>query len=145
MDDDYDDDADVKQTSHHRVAWKDRIGLSLRWKMDLDACSEYYQTDRYPARVECLRNDIININNGPQLQTIVEDYINGELEDWMNKEYIDWWNSNPRDRTDANLVKNIWKDIKYRAYEKIHHFILQMLEDNGFGTYQSTIETDKMQ
>jgi len=141
---DYTDDESKETTTKYRVAWKDRIGLTDVWRKDMLACSETFGTDKYPSRVECFRNDLINIKNGPQFSDLVEKYINEDLGNFYQERFEKWKQENPTDRNDAAIIVNVLKKIKYEAYEKLHHYIVQMLENEGFGTYRSSVEEDEM-
>jgi hypothetical protein len=130
--------------NNYKPAWKDRIGLNDRWRKDLDLCSETYGSLEYIDRVECLRNDLINIKDGPQLVDIVDDYVNGDLDKWKSDGLIFWKNNNPELADDPDLILKVKKEFNLEASKRLHHFILQMLENYGFGMYKISNITDSV-
>jgi len=128
----------TENNKSYRPAWKDRIGLNDRWRRDLDLCSDTFGTAEYIDRVECLRNDLVNIKDGPQLVDIVKEYVKGDLEDYRNGVLDFWKKENPEFISGDDLVLKVKKEINLEASKMLHHFILQLLENNGFGMYQTT-------
>ncbi|MBD3263645.1 MAG: hypothetical protein GF375_00905 [Candidatus Omnitrophica bacterium] len=126
----------------YKPAWKDRIGLNDRWRKDLDLCSETYGTSEYIDRVECLRNDLINIKDGPQLVDTVNEFVDGKLTDWKAGGLTFWKSESPELADDPDLVLKIKKEINLEASKRLHHFILQLLENEGFGMYKSDMKED---
>ena len=128
----------------YHVAWADRIGLSERWRRDMDLCSETYGTKYYPARVEALRLDIINIRNGPKLKDMINDFVSKELSVWKQKSYDSWKEKNPHQARITSNVVRAETEINYEGCKKLHAYIVQLLEDQGFGTYKTRVETDEV-
>jgi len=128
--------------TNYKPAWKDRIGLNDRWRKNLDLCSETYGTGEYIDRVDCLRNDLINIKDGPQLVDIIDEYVEGALSKWKEDGLIFWKEKNQDLADDPDLVLQIKKEINLEASKRLHHFILQLLENEGFGMYKSDMKED---
>lgn len=130
---------------NHHVAWKDRLGLNQQWMRDIEACSVSHGTEDYINQVDRFRNDIINVKNGPQLY----DTINTEWEKNImvdgNNLFNQWVEQHPQDsRIDEERTAAQDKIRAYQA-EKLYHFIIQTLENTGFGFYQSTLVEDEIQ
>jgi len=127
----------TEAAKNYKPAWKDRIGLNDRWRKDLDLCSETYGTPEYIDRVSCLLNDLINIKDGPALVDIVNDYIDNVLDPWKEGGLTFWKKENRELQDDEDLILKVKKEINLEASKRLHHFILQLLENEGFGMYQT--------
>lgn len=134
----------TEEKSHH-VAWKDRLGLNNQWMRDIEACSVSHGTEDYINQVDRFRNDIINIKNGPPLHdTITKKWEEDIVEDG-SRLFNEWIKQHPQDsRIDEERTAAMDKIRAYQA-EKLYHFIIQTLEDTGFGFYQSSITEDEIQ
>jgi hypothetical protein len=128
----------------YHVAWADRIGLTDRWRRDLDLCSETFGTKYYPARVDALRNDIININDGPQLSDMIDEYVNNFLRNWIETTYSNWRTKYPHDAKIREGRLKTEKEISFEAKKRLNKYITQLLEDNGFGTYKTRVIEDEI-
>jgi len=131
-----------KQQQHH-VAWKDRLGLNDQWMRDIQVCSTTHGTTEYVGQVDRFKNDIINIHNGPPLYNIVEHYWNTELTRIGKELFIDWTQHYPHEAKIEEEVKEAQERIRQYQAEKLYHYIVQLLEDKGFGFYQSSIEMEE--
>ena len=124
--------------SHH-VAWADRVGYNKLWFQDIQACSVAFGTEYYPNAVWRLYYDIVNIKKGPQLKDEINDYLKKEFYPQVEKMVVERFKNDPNlnydfERTDAeNLLMP-----EFCSYMK------QLLEDNGFGFYESNIDEDEM-
>ena len=121
----------------HHVAWADRIGLNKVWAKNILDCNENYGTPIYVSSVKCLHNSLINIKNGPQLKTIVDKFVNGDLDKIKEDLFDDWKDQNPTLLSNRGKVQSIKNDISYKSFEMLYNYIVQTLEDNGFGFYES--------
>ena len=126
----------------HHVAWADRIGLNKLWAKDILSCSEAYGSSFYEMKVKCFRNDIINIKNGPQLKTEIDSYVNDVLKKWKDDVLEEWINNNPKEASSTAWIRKIREDINQRACEYLCNFMIQLLEDHGFGFYESNLLSD---
>lgn len=126
------------------VIWADRIGLTDRWRRDLDLCSETYGTPEYINRVDALRNDIINIKDGPSLSNMIDNYIRDDLRVWILEIYNGWKIKNVSESKLQEGRLKTEKEIRFEAKKRLHKFITQLLEDKGFGTYKSKVSEDEI-
>jgi hypothetical protein len=131
-------------SGNHHVAWKDRIGLNKAWMLDVLACSESFGTEGYSNAVKRYRNDLVNIKGGPNLRSIVDEYVKGPLDRWKDAEYRRWVQINPNDSLIPEICKRVEYEIDDHAMERLHTFINQLMEDNGFGFYRSEIPEDEV-
>jgi len=113
--------------SHH-VAWADRIGLNKTWAKAIERIWATYGTKEYPSAVWGFKHIIININNGPQLKTHIDRYIETLREKKYN-ELKPYSNTPAYESEDAILEEEMLPHIA--------NFMVQLLEDNGFGMYKS--------
>lgn len=127
----------------HHVAWKDRLGLNRIWEQNILACCKSFGTDAYIDSVECFRSTLVNVKNGPQLKKNVDDYFNGELKEWQENMLMNWVDSNRSESRIPELLRRTKNEYVIKAYQYLFSFILQTLEDNGFGFYQSSIEMEE--
>jgi len=126
------------EEKNHHVAWKDRLGLNQQWMRDIQACSEAYGTTEYVLRVDRFLNDVVNIKDGPKLyETIMKEYSTNIIT-LGKKLFADWANAHPHESGIEEEMTEKQEEIRMFQAEHLHHFILQTLEDNGFGFYQST-------
>ena len=128
----------------HHVAWADRIGLNKVWAKNILDCNESFGTSSYPNSVQRLHNSLINIRNGPQLKKIVDDYEDKTLEDWKKTVKKEWKDNNPKFLSNHGRLKQLDHDINYRSMKMLYNYIVQTLEDNGFGFYESNLDVDEV-
>lgn len=155
--DDYDDEEDLEDTintiiddnvdnvKNHHVAWKDRIGLNRVWEKDVLVCSETFGTDNYRSSVNRFRNDIININDGPNLRDMINDYVNITLRDWKIEQFDYWASRNKQESIIPEICNKVNNEIEDESCKLLYNYMLQLLEDNGFLFYKSNVEEDEMQ
>jgi len=129
---------DNKVISHH-VAWKDRLGLNRQWIKDIEDCSKAHGTDEYINQVDRFRNDIINIKNGPALHDMINEEWKKIAEEGK-KAFEKWKLNNPQEARIEEEVNEAQHLIRKDQAEKLYHFIIQILELNGFGFYASEYE-----
>ena len=134
----------MTQEPPHHVAWADRIGLNKLWARDILACSETFGTIYYVNTVKRFRNDIININNGPSLKTLVNQYIEDTINPLKEKLMNEWVANYPQLADNESYVTQKQDEIDQTISEYLCNFMIQLLEDNGFGFYESTVEEDVM-
>lgn len=128
----------------HHVAWKDRLGLNKIWEQCILRCCVSYGTNDFIDDVKLLHNTLINIRDGPQLKTIIDDYIKGELREWKDDRYSEWVELNKADARIPELSNKTEKEINMIAHKILLNKMLQTLEDNGFGFYKSKLEEDEI-
>lgn len=113
--------------SHH-VAWADRIGLNKTWAKAIERIWATYGTESFHGAVWGLHIVIVNIEKGPQLKTKINNHIQKLRED-KNKKLELYLDEDEYDSEDEILEKEMLPDIAY--------FMIQLLENNGFGMYKS--------
>lgn len=126
-------DKDVK----HHVVWADRIGLNKLWAKDILSCSETFGTPFYENNVKRFRNDIINIKNGPQLRSNITHYVDSTLEKWKKDSEEEWIVGRPEDAQYDEWLRDTQVIINRQACEHLCNFMIQLLENHGFGFYES--------
>jgi hypothetical protein len=126
-----------KKNTH--VAWADRLGLNKQWMNDIGACSMSHGAEDYINQVDRFRNDIINIKDGPQLYDIINNKWEKDIMVDGNNLFNQWIEQHLQDsRIDEERTAAQDKIRAYQA-EKLYHFIIQTLENTGFGFYKSDI------
>ena len=121
------------QNKSHHVAWADRIGLNKTWAKAIERIWATYGTNDFNNAVWGLRVVLVNIKNGPQLRTLTDDYIKTLFENKNIKleSYVD---------TYAYGSENEILNEEMLPY--LASFMIQLLEDNGFGMYKSEYDGD---
>ena len=132
------------ENSNHHVAWKDRLGLNKQWMLDIQACSMTHGSTDYVNQVDRFLNDIINIKNGPHLYDIIKDEWNNKIAVEGERALEQWKRTHLQESRIEEEVRDAQERIRQNQAERLYHFIIQTLEDNGFGFYQSTIVEDTM-
>jgi len=133
-----------KQDSNHHVAWKDRLGLNQQWMRDIQACSQAHGTEDYVNQVDRFRNDIINIKNGPKLYDIINKRWTDIIAVDGSQSLKQWIQTNPQESRIEEEVTAAQERIRQAQAESLYHYIVQTLEENGFGFYQSDIPEDEI-
>ena len=136
---------DNEKPGGHHVAWADRIGLNKQWGKAIDDCRMGYGTPFYPSKVNGFRILIINIRNGPQLKTMIDNYVDNNIREWKDKTFKRWCVDDPINAQSDGWVRDTKKIIEVKSMEHIFNFMLQLLEDHGFCFYESNIEEDEME
>ena len=137
-------DDEINETNGHHVAWADRIGLNKQWARDIQTCSETFGTNFFPFAVKRFLNNIPNIREGPQLNSIISEYRDKTLSVEFNLMLDDWKIKYPDLAINQDYVDQKSDEISMYISEKLYHYIIQTLEDNGFGFYASNVEEDEM-
>lgn len=128
----------------HHVAWADRIGLNKQWARDIDSCGAAFGTVMYSDMVRRFKNNIPNINNGPQLKDLINSFHNDNLDNEKEKVLLDWKQRYPQEAGNTGFVNQKRDEINHWAAEELYMFMLQLLEDNGFGFYEAAdVKTGK--
>jgi len=122
-------------TEKHHVAWADRIGLNKTWSKAIERIWATYGTREFRSAVWGLNIVLINIKKGPQLKKKTDEYIKQVREN--NKKKLESFIDTPAyDNEDDLLEEEMLPDVA--------NFMIQLLEDNGFGMYESSVEEDEM-
>lgn len=125
----------------HHVAWADRIGLPKIWFKDMEACSGAYGTKIYPLLVERFENDIINIkDDGPKLKDKIKAYKRDKLDKLASHYMAGWKETHPYERTNPAHIQDQRNELKMIKSRLLYNYIVQMLEDEGFGFYKGTYD-----
>jgi len=123
----------------HHVAWADRLGFNKLWAEDIGMCSRAKMSDNpqdFISMVERLDDDIINISNGAKLRDTIDKQkkiLDSEMEQQLERYKI----KNEFECRDPAFLDNYINNIvKYQYARKLYRFILQLLENKGFGFYK---------
>lgn len=130
---------------NHHVAWADRIGLNRQWAKDIEACSNSYGTPGYIVMVHRFRSNIPNMRgDGPKLRDMIDEkelFLFTVEKQKLMDEYLLY---HPEDATCESSLLQKEDELNMILAERLYRFILQRLEDEGFGFYESKIEEDIM-
>lgn len=129
-----------KTITRSRISQKDRLELENIWFRDIGACSDVYGTNWYPMMVKRFRNDIINIRNGPQLKSIIDEYVDHTLDGKKESMMQEWKELYPQESNVEEFVTQKQDEINMWAAEKLCNFIIQTLENNGICFHKDVIE-----
>jgi hypothetical protein len=126
--------------SHH-VAWKDKLNLTNKiWSEAISECRMTYGTEQYRQSVIGLYNLIINIKKGPALYDMITKYKNDVWEKKIKDELERWRHENPDLRDELSIIQDEEAKIKDDLLPEFFHYIIQLLENSGFGTYLAEYE-----
>lgn len=135
----------LSEDNSHHVAWADRIGLNKQWARDIEACSDAFGTPFYIVMVKRFMNNIPNMRgDGPKLYDMLKEYesilFKEEMPKMMNQYLVNY----PDDAGSESTL--LMKEDEFRRVlsQDLYRAIIQLLEDNGFGFYASTIEEDEL-
>ena len=115
--------------NNHHVAWADRIGLNKTWAKAIERIWATYGTEYFTQAVWGLHTITININKGPQLRTDIDNHIN-ELRKEKYKKLEPYY--------DDPAYANENTILEEEMLPGLANFMIQLLEDNGFGMYKSS-------
>ena len=121
----------TEKNNKHHVAWADRIGLNKTWAKSIERIWATYGTDEFYDAVWGMRTIIINIKNGPQLKKEIDKYVE-KLYEEKNEELKSYYDTYAYDS--ENMIRD--KEM----LPKLAYFMIQLLEDHGFGFYKSKDE-----
>ncbi len=130
-----------QSNSSHHVAWADRIGINKQWARDIEACSESYGTSTYHHMVRRFKNNIPNIKDGPKLHNIIQDKEDELFTGTFEKMLDNWIINYPQEAENDSYILQKKDEIRMVLNENLYSFIIQLLEDQGFGFYKSDIKT----
>lgn len=130
----------MEETNKRHVAWADRIGLNKQWARDIESCSDSFGTSGYPLMVQRFKSNIPNIKEGANLyDQIVER--ERELFNVERKNLIkEWEEYNPQEASNESFRLQKYDEIELELNKILYHFIIQTLENNGFGFYKSSFD-----
>jgi hypothetical protein len=132
----------MPENSHH-VAWADRLGLNKIWHEAINECRMSYGTENYRRAVFGLQQLIIDVKDGPDLKTKIAKYKN---EDWEKKvkDRLDRWKKkNPYKQHTISAIQFEEEQIRDDLLEDLFSYMIQLLEDSGFGFYKSSFEMEE--
>lgn len=124
--------ADQSKSNHH-VAWADRIGLNKTWAKAIERIWATRGTDDFSNAVWGLQTVIINIKNGPQLKKEIDQYIIELRQD--KNEKLERYDDTYAYDSENNILEG--EMLPYLA-----NFMIQLLENYGFGFYKSEFDGD---
>lgn len=129
----------MNQTDHH-VAWKDRIGLSERWEEAIKGCYYNWGKPSFFNNLDALTHLIVNLKDGPALYNQLE-LKQVELRKIEEAHMAEWQDRFPSLIENPSYYRDELKRYKEQHTSKhFFHFIVQLLEDNGFGFYKARID-----
>lgn len=131
----------MSEKSHH-VAWADRIGLNKLWAKDIEAMRFAFGTDDYSTAVWGFYYDIVNVKNGPQLKDIIDIHIKTKWKPEIESRVNQWEGDHPYEAMDKNNVEFERRSVERELLPELGYFMKQLLEDNGFGFYESVYEEE---
>ena len=123
------------ESKNHHVAWADRIGLNKTWAKAIERIWAAYGTRDYNNAVWGMHTVLINIKNGPQLRQLTDKYT-AKLNKDKQKKLLSHYDTSSYDSENAILDDEM---LPYLA-----NFMIQLLEDHGFGFYESSVDEDEM-
>ena len=126
----------MSEDSHH-VAWADRIGLNKQWARDIQDCGETFGTETYIIAVRRFKNDIPDIKNGPQLKTKIKEFEAVDLKEFRKTLLAEWKHNFEQEAKNESFVSQKQDEINIYAAEELYKYIIQLLEDKGFGFYKA--------
>lgn len=127
----------MERQSNHHVAWADRFGLPKQWGRDVEACSESYGTSTYHHMVRRFKNNIPNIKNGPKLHDTIVAYERKLFSTDKDEMLQSWIKNNPQEADNESFIFQKEDEIRMYLNEELYRFIIQLLENEGFGFYKS--------
>ena len=125
--------------SKHHIAWADRLGLNKIWHDAIEFCRMSYGTSEYRQAVFGLYHLMVNIKDGAQLKDTIDKYKDGEWENKISERVDKWCMENPSLNDEPFIIQMEEEKIRDDLMSDLFDFILQLLEDEGFGFYKSDI------
>lgn len=98
-------------------------------------CSAVFGSDAYPIMVARFENDIININKGPQLKDEIKKFKTDELDPMLDDQMKDWIDYHPQEAQNPSYLRDKEIELNKKRSELLCNYIIQLLENNGFGFY----------
>jgi hypothetical protein len=126
------------------VAWADRLGLNKIWHDAINDCRITYGTPEYRRAVFGLQQLILDVNDGPKLRTFINNYKNTEWEYKIKSRLDNWKRKNPYKQHSVSAIQFEEEQIRNDMLEDLFSYIIQLLEDNGYGFYKSDTVTDEI-
>lgn len=127
----------------HHVAWADRIGLSKRWEDAIKNCYYSYGTTMFPTHVKAFELLMVNIKEGVALKDKINDYKKIDINNKLDSYKKEWENRYPQQSQNPSYQRDLEIELNKLSAELQFGFMLQLLEDNGFGFYKSTYEEEE--
>jgi hypothetical protein len=125
------------QENKGHVAWADRLGLNKIWHDAINDCRMAYGTSEYRRAVFGLYNLIIDIKDGPPLKTNITSYKNTTWEEKIKDRLDNWKRRNPYKQHTILAMQFEEEQIRNDMLEDLFSYMIQLLENNGFGFYKS--------
>lgn len=128
----------MSENKHH-VAWADRLGLNKIWHDAINYCRMAYGTSEYRQAVFGFYHLMVNIKDGPQLKTCINEYKDKTWEDNIKKKLGDWIKNNQDFKDELAVIQDEEEKIRDDLMVDLFDYMLQLLENKGFGFYKSDI------
>ena len=128
------------QSTNHHVAWADRIGLPKQWSRDVESCSDACGTSAYFHMVRRFKLNIVNIKDGPKLYDMITKYEKQLFKNEKVQIMNEWRENFPQDADNESFELQQEDIVNMHLYEDLYHYIIQLLNDEGFGFYKSKID-----
>ena len=131
---------DRNNGSSHHVAWADRVGLNKQWSRDVEACSNAYGSPLYHHMVQRFKNNIPNMRgDGPKLYDLLLEH-ESRLKIEKNNIIREWRKQHPDLAREESFELEFEDRVQTKQDMDLYHFIIQTLEDHGFGFYKSNVD-----
>jgi len=130
--------------NNHHVAWADRLGLNKIWHDAINECRMAYGTEEYRRTVFGFQQLIVDVKDGPKLRTSINTYKNTVWEEKIKKRLDNWKKKNPYKQHTVSAIQFEEEQIRNDMLEDLSSYMIQLLEDNGFGFYKSDLSTDQI-
>jgi len=133
----------MSDNNNFHVIFNDRLGFPKIWHEDMKACSTSFGKPEYPTMVARFENDIINISDGANLKDKIQEFkdikLNVLAEEIMNQ----WRYEHPIESQNPSYIKDQENLLAYQKAKILYNFIIQLLDNEGFGFYRSRVKTDE--
>lgn len=123
------------------VAFTDRLGLNKLWHECIKGCMITMGTPTFIKNILVFENTLINIRDGEKLYDLVQKKkikIERDIEIKLDK----WIRKHPQESKYPPLVRDQRDLFEYHGRILLYHFMIQLLEDKGFGFYKSNVIVD---
>jgi hypothetical protein len=123
----------------HHVAWADRLGLNKIWHEAIGYCRICYGTEDYRKAVFGFYHLIVDIKDGPNLKILINTYIQDVWEPKIKAETDAWVEHNQDYKDEIQVIQDENEKIRDDHMIDLFDYMLQLLENQGFGFYKSDI------
>jgi len=100
-----------------------------------------FGTPTFQTNVLVFENTLLNVREGAKLYDLVQEKkrkIERDIDIKLNL----WINNHSEEAQHPSFVRDHHDELKYGGFIQLYHFMIQLLEDKGFGFYKSNIPSD---